>query len=250
MGKPITADDLSRQIELLEKQFFNANVHFELYMGLARGWNKHIRDIQNSPVFWQFTMKAHIDAAVVHLCRVYDSHKRALQISKFLQTVEENSHLFCESEFRRRHAANPHVDFLARSSRTIDLKQLSRDQAFCSRDNPLIKNLRMWRNNFVAHFNFEEALNQTVPMDRRHPLLYEHIKALIDGGHDILNRYSSLLDAKTYSDQFLSPQRSDYSYVLQSLRFARIGRNWNDRRKWQMIRRTIAERSSSASTLN
>ena len=214
-------------------------------MSLAREWNKHIRDIQNSPVFWQFTMKAHIDAAVVYLCRVYDSHKSALHISKFLKTVEENSHLFCESEFRRRHAANPHLDGLAQIPRRINLKELSHDQAFCSKDNLLIKNLRLWRNNFVAHFNFDEAVNQTVPMDQRQPLLFEHIKMLIDGGHDILNRYSSLLDAKTYSDQFVSPQRSDYSYVLKSLRFARIGRNWNERRRWQEVRRKIAKKLPS-----
>ncbi len=237
MAKPVTGDDLSKQIKALERQLFNAKAHFEIFMGLAQAWEKHVREIENSPVFWQFTMKAQIDAAVAHLCRVYDHHPRGLHLPSFLAAVEKNTPLFCESEFKKRHATNPAVDYLAQQGRTLNLKQLEDDKRFCGDDNGLIINLRRWRNNLVAHFNYKEAVVQTVPMHQRTPFLYEHMKMLIDGGLDILNRYSALLDAKTYSTQFASQQGTDYSYVLNSLRFARIVRRWNQRRAINMIKR-------------
>ena len=55
---------LADELDALQKQLFNAKAHFEVYMGLAQEWDDHILEIQNSPVFWQFTMKAHTDAAV------------------------------------------------------------------------------------------------------------------------------------------------------------------------------------------
>jgi hypothetical protein len=66
-------------------------------------------------------------------------------------------------------------------------------------------------------------------------------KALSDEGLSILNRYSELLDAKTYSNQFPSQQGSDYAYVLKELRFARIGHGWNRRRILKNIRCKRAE---------
>jgi hypothetical protein len=67
MGKAVTADDLSKQIKALERELFNARVHFDIYIGVGREWDKHIRDVRNSPVFWHFTMKAHIDTTVLGL---------------------------------------------------------------------------------------------------------------------------------------------------------------------------------------
>jgi hypothetical protein len=105
----------------------------------------------------------------------------------------------------------------------------------------LVANLRLWRNNLVAHFNYEEAVVTTKPFHERHRLPFEDIKKLIDDGLSILNRYSELLDATTYSNQFASQQGSDYSYVLKELRFARIGHEWNRRRIRKNIRRKLAD---------
>jgi hypothetical protein len=241
MGKILTADDIAKQIDVLQNQLFNAKAHFEIYMGLAKSWDEHILEIQNSPVFWQFTMKAHIDASVVYLCRVYDSHRAALQLSTFLENVEKNIGLFCESEFRKRHAAGSNVDYLAKYPRTVRANDLTFDMDFCSKNNPLVRTLHRWRHNLVAHFNYEEAVLSKTPMHKRHPLPFKHIKTLIDRGLDILNHYSGLLDAKEYSTQFASRQGSDYTDVLKWLRFARIGRRWNQRRIRKMLRRKIAE---------
>jgi hypothetical protein len=246
MGKkvtaPVTADVLSKQIKALQSQLFNAKVHYDLYMSLSEAWRgKHNREMRDSPFFWQFTMGAHINGAVLHLCRAYDSNKKALQLSRFLENVAQSASVFCESEFRERHKANPHVDWLAQYPRTISLKCLQDDLDFCNSGNPLVKNLRRWRNELVAHFNYEEAVVAKEPMHKRCPLPWADVKRLIDEGLAILNRYSELLDAKTYSNQLLSHQEADYTYVLKSLRFARIARAWNQRRFHMTIRRKLAE---------
>ena len=209
-------------------------------MGLAQSWNKRIREIQNSPIFWQFTMKAHIEAAVFRLCRAYDTNEKALHLSGFLENVARSANVFCVSEFKSRHRANPHIDWLAQYPRTLSLKSLQDDLDFCSSNNPLVINLWRWRNNIIAHFNYEEAMVLKDPMNKRHPLSFEDIKKLIDDGLTILNRYSELLDAKTYSNQLASHQEADYIYVLKSLRFARVGRAWNQRRVMMTIRRKLA----------
>jgi len=193
-------------------------------MGLRESWDKNIREIQNSPVFWQFTMKGHIDDSISHLCKAYDTHRAALHLSGFLENVARSASVFCESEFRRRHKANPHVDSLAKYPRILNLKSLQEDREFCSKSNPLVANLGRWRNSLVAHFNYAEAVHGTQPFHQRHPLPYEDIKKLIEAGLTILNRYSSLLDETTYSKRIASQQGSDYSYVLKSLRLARFGR--------------------------
>jgi hypothetical protein len=239
--KLITADDLSKQIKVLQNQLFNAKAHFDIYMGLRRDWNKYIHEIQNSPIFWQFTMRAHIDTAFLYLCRAYDSDERALHLSAFLENIAKNPGLFCEAAFRDRHKARPGLDGLARHTRNLNLKQLSEDRDFCDRKNPLIANFLRWRNNLVAHFNYEEAVVVQQPLHKRHPLPFEDIKKLIDEGLDIVNRYYGLLDAATYSNTFFSYQEADYLYILKSLRFARIGRKWNRRRKRNHFRRNLAQ---------
>jgi hypothetical protein len=225
MAKAVTADVLSKQIKALHNQLFNAKVHFDLYMGLAKAWRgKHNREMRDSPIFWQFTMRAQINTAVSYLCRVYDTDAAALQLPRFLETVEKSASEFCESEFRRRHQANPNVESLAKYPRNISLKSLEQDREFCSESNPLVANLMRWRNNFLAHFNYREAVLERDPIHKRHPLPLEHIKILIDGGLAILNRYSALLDEITYGNQIASQQGSDYSDVLKALRLARFGR--------------------------
>jgi len=241
MAKKVTADELSKQIKVLQNQLFNAKAHFEIYMGVGKAWGKHILEIQDSPIFWQFTMKAHIDSAFLYLCRAYDTDDRAIHLSGFLDAVANNPGLFCEAVFRERYKNRAGVDGLAQWPRTLNLKRLSENRNFCNPKNPLIKKLLRWRNNVVAHRNYEEAMGVAEPLHKRHPLPFGDMETLIDKGLSILNEYSSLLDATEYSNQFLSHQRADYLYIFNSLRFARIGREWNRRRIRKNLHRKLRE---------
>src|SRR5688572_16063605 len=88
MPQRLTPQELSKQIKCLERELFNAKVHYEIFQGIADVWAEHVRATQHSPVFWQYTMDAHISTTVIRLCRVYDSNRQAIRISQFLSDVE------------------------------------------------------------------------------------------------------------------------------------------------------------------
>lgn len=221
MGFQRASEQLSKEIDSLQRNVFQAKVHFDIFNGLREAWPEYIQEIQNSPCFWNFTMRAHIDAAVLHLCKIYDEDGSALQLTRFLKdSIQKNPNLFNETAFKKRLKDEPNrdVEGLAKYRRNLNHEQLKKELWFCSNDNPLVKNLREWHNNIVAHFNYSEAVNQSEPFHQRCPLLYEDIQKLIDQAFSIVNSYSSLFRASVYSEEFASKQHKDYLFVLKSIK--------------------------------
>jgi len=221
MGFQKTPKQLSKEIDSLQRDVFYAKVHFDIFNGLRNSWSEYIREIQNSPCFWDFTMRAHIDARVIRLCRIYDEDGSAFHLTRFLEeSIRKNPNLFSEEAFRKRlkNETNRDVGTLAKYRRNLNPEQLKKELWFCSNHNPLVKNLREWRNNMVAHFNYNEAINQSEPFHKRHPLLFEHIQELIDEAFSIVNHYSSLFRASVHSTEFASKQHTDYLFVLNSVK--------------------------------
>jgi len=217
-GKKVSAEELERQIKYLQRELFNAKVHFDIFMGLREAWSENIKGIQCSPAFWQFTMEAHMSIAIVRLCRIYDVHQSALHLLKFLHTVEANSDLFSEEVFRDRHKGREGLDWLAKYSRSLSSEQLEADKAFCNPNSPLVGGLLRWRDFKIAHSNYAETVNAMTEFHTRFPLPFENIKALIDRGFSIVNSYSGLLNATTFSEQFASQQERDFQFVLDALK--------------------------------
>jgi hypothetical protein len=221
MGFQRTPEKLSKEIDVLQRDVFRAKVHFDIFKGLMEAWPEYNQEIRNSPCFWNFTMQAHIDAAVVGLCRIYDEDDAALQLKRFLEeSIEKNPNLFNEAAFKTRLQGQTHrdVEGLAKYTRNLNSEQLKRDRWFCSNDNPLVKTLRAYRNNMVAHFNYSEAVNQSKPFHARYPLPFEDIEKLIDEAFSIVNSYSSLFRASVHSTEFASKQHRDYLFVLKAIR--------------------------------
>ena len=213
-----TDEKFSRELNSLQKDIFRAKVHFDIFNGLRQAW--YVREISNAPCFWDFTMQAHIDAAVWRLCRIYDEHGAAFHLTRFLEeSVLKAPNLFSEIAFRERlkNDVNRDVDGLAKYRRTLNHEQLKQELWFCSDQNPLVKNLRLWRDNVIAHNNYAEAVVQGEPFHKRHPLPYEDIQKLIDEAFSIANSYSSLFRASIHSEEFASKQHTDYRFVLEAM---------------------------------
>jgi hypothetical protein len=103
MGFQKTPKQLSKEIDSLQRDVFYAKVHFDIFNGLRNSWSEYIREIQNSPCFWDFTMRAHIDACVIRLCRIYDEDGSAFHLTRFLEeSIRKNPDLFSEEAFRER----------------------------------------------------------------------------------------------------------------------------------------------------
>jgi hypothetical protein len=220
MGLLKTPEKFSRELDSLQRDIFRAKIHFDIFNGLRQSWPRFNREISNAPCFWDFTVQAHIDAAVWRLCRIYDKHGSAFQLTRFLEeSVQKNPNSFNEIAFRERLKNEPDRDVngLAKYRRTLNHEQLKKDLRFCSNENPLVKNLRSWRDNVIAHNNYNEDINQSEPFHKRHPLPYEDIQKLIDEAFSIANSYSSLFRAPMHSEEFASKQQTDYQFVLESM---------------------------------
>ena len=147
-----------------------------------------------------------------------DQYDSSIRLSRFLRAVEANPAHFSEASFGERHKTNPHVDSLAKHPRTLGLAQLQRDKDFCDPEqNPIVENLRKWRNFILAHSNYREAVQPVSGFHTRYPLPFSDIETLAMEGLGIVNRYSDLLDARVYSTQVASNHGKDYQFVLAAI---------------------------------
>src|ERR1017187_1412188 len=111
MGFQRTPEQMSKEIDVLQRDVFHAKVHFDIFKGLIEAWPEYNQEIQNSPCFWDFTRQAHIDAAVQRLCRIYDKDNSALQLARFLEeSIKKNPNLFSEAAFKACLLHEPHRD--------------------------------------------------------------------------------------------------------------------------------------------
>lgn len=206
------------KVEYLATQLGIANTHLYIFRKLRDAQAGELRrELHKSLDFWHYTINAHIQAAIVHLCRVYDQqadHPRARAIH-LLRLLEEISH----------------------SKLTIAEKvQLQADLKFLQRANrkagtspaPVVAKLRVWRNNLIAHRNYDLAILGIDDFLKQYPVDLEEIQGLIDRGFEILDRWKRYYEHQ--SDlQRLAGGRDDYAFVLralrQSLQQARAGGN-------------------------
>jgi hypothetical protein len=157
-----------------------------------------------------------MDACLLRLCRAYDTHAQSLNLRNLIDTIEDNMVWFDEPEFRVRLKENLHLDSLASIPRRPDAAQLVKDRAFVTADgNPLVKTLVQWRHNAVAHQSVHHALNPAAFVSHNE-LLFSDIQLLAEEGMRILNRYSSLFQARTDMPRMIG--NDDYKFVLDAVK--------------------------------
>jgi AbiU2 len=137
----------------------------------------------------------------------------------WLRTIEANVDLFDQQGFRERLKANPFVDSLSKSARKPDAAILTADVNSVSRkSDALVAKLCDLRNRLLAHRNASLVLGATVL--NAGGIRHEDIDELLDRAVALVNRYSSLFRAQTYSTNIVG--RDDYESML---RFVRRGIN-------------------------
>ena len=204
-------------LEALAGELVEANIHYKLHKNLIESVPDFSTELNQSPAFWSLTVKSHLDVSLYRLCKVYDQHSKSLNLKNLLDTIKKNIGLFDVENFRERLKKNPFVESLSEDFRKPSKKQLEKDLAFVSsKENPLVDTLiNKWRNNLLAHIGARPIVNeQNIP--DQYPLKTEDIEILLKTGMSILNKYSSLFVANTYSSQIVG--HDDYKFVLKSIR--------------------------------
>ncbi|MDP9043268.1 MAG: hypothetical protein M3O01_00525, partial [Pseudomonadota bacterium] len=169
-----------------------------------------------SPAFWSLTLDAHRDSAVLHLCRAFDSHAGALSLSKWLQVIRENLHLFDVKAFDERMAGNPFVRRLLRDGVVRpNLTTLKSDEANCSSSDADVKKLARFRGNVTAHTNAVGHRDGNLLTVVAPPLTIAEIERLLGRASEVLSKYSILFSAEVFPTSIFG--QGDHRFIFAAL---------------------------------
>ena len=177
-------------MQVLANELTRANTHFYFGQSLLTNY----RRLAITRDFWNYTVSAHVSIALLNLCRVYDFHKDGINLFNCLKSIDPK--------------------ILEPATR----KQLSAYVAECSSksQNPLVKSLRAWRNNIVAHYNLKAALDRD-GFDKNHPDEPEEmINKLIPHGFQILEWCNKIHGESVVYHRF-APGKDGCEEVIKSL---------------------------------
>jgi hypothetical protein len=209
-----SAEEFERLLNALSDETVTAYIHFRLYSDLEAARTQYATAFIQSWTFWSLTFQAHWDTALFRLCKIYDQNTISLNLRNLLDTIEENMDIFDVDNFRERLKGNPFVDSLATGAKKPDLAELKKDRETVSDSDPLVKALVFWRNNFFAHRSAKHVAAKKNLADH-YTFDVSAVESLLKNAMRILNNYSVLFRASSYSTQIVG--HDDYRYVLKTI---------------------------------
>jgi hypothetical protein len=212
-----TSEEFSRLLEALADDVVHANIHWKQANDLGAALNAHPQVWAQSRTFWHLTLNANRYTALQSLCRAYDQNQSSLHLLSWLKTIQANTHLFNQDEFKKRLAGNPFVDSLAADPRAPDPVTLKQDIQSCSIKDPDVHLLMQYRSNLLAHRNAKSTTSGAVS-NGKYAVPGTQIEALLERARTILNRYSYLFSASVHSVNMVG--HDDYQYVFKSVQAA------------------------------
>jgi hypothetical protein len=179
-----------------------ANTSFYFYKKLFDTQKRGLRrELRKSPIFWNYTQRAHIQTALAYLCRVYDTYRAgskdrdAFHLLRLVEEIDES--ILSDAKKRQRQA---------------DLKFLQKIFP-----DPRVAKLRKWRNYLLSHSNEMVVLNGLKPFREENPLATEEIQQLIDQGFSIIKRWAYQYKVR-FPIKKLPQESDDYLLMLEALR--------------------------------
>ena len=227
------ASEFHKLLFALAGELVDAKIHFRLFQDLSACRSEYFTEFAQSNTFWSFTFQAHLDAALMRLCKAFDIHRSSLNLRTLILTIQENLDLFEDEGFRERLKGNPFVDSLAGTYRVPSVGMIHKDLEFLDiKKNPLLKKLVIWRDKHFAHRDPSPVLNPE-ELAGRFPLLYTEIDELLKQGLRIVNEYSSLFVATTHASGVVG--KDDYMTILKAVRESLIRHEEQIEKEWQLL---------------
>ena len=218
-NRKVTPKQLLEQIEKLRNELFVTDVQFQLFVELKKAAPNYKEEIRATPLFWDYTMRAHIDMVVLRLCRLYDSDNKTISLPNFVLTVEANRELFSKAAFIERNKNSPSLEWAVKYNRDLSPKFLEESKKIWSSRNPLVKNLLIMRNHFVAHLNHELTFGDAELFQKKFPLHFKDIEKLIKDGFSLLNDVSSVFGGSHFSGlEGSNYPFDDFKFILEKLK--------------------------------
>lgn len=214
MIKVNNSTEFKRLIGALSDDIVSASIHWQLQRDLREAMPTYPLVAQQSNTFWHLTLKAHVNAAIQHLCRAFDQEQKSLHLLSWLLTIRDNLHLFSYDEFKKRLATNAFAESLAEGGTTPDQAQLGEDIELCRDTDPLVKKLISFRGNNLAHRSAKLARGGR-GMPHTMVLSIEEFEELLRRARVILNRYTRLFAAESYSTRIIGAR--DFEYIFKTI---------------------------------
>ena len=222
-------EELSTLIHALGKEIVDANIYHRLHRDLIQALDKNQKVHIESKTYWYLTLTALKETSMIHLCRFYDQETKSLCIHNLLDTIRHYIQYFEKDSFKERLKNNPFVEGLAEDNRLPNLDQLLEHIEFSSNKNPLVKKLMIWRNNIYAHKGAKSILNEHLILSEN-KITSDELKMLLDQGYKILNQYSDLYRASSWSRKIVG--HDDYNALFK---FFSIGfQKWDEERQQEI----------------
>lgn len=202
--------DFGALVHALAQDVVDAHIHFTLRGELIRHLEGKPDARNQSPNFWNLTLRAHEQTALHALFRVYDQEPKTLHLRSWLLTIQGNLDLFSNESFRKRLAGNPFVESLVEGRTTPDPQRLKSDIASCTASDLVVRRLIVFRNTYSAHRATAPVLQRKVGDELA--LTYEDVRMLLTRAIGILNVYSVYFSASHYSVNLVG--RDDFNYII------------------------------------
>lgn len=209
------------KIELKFKKYYdkliwetiNARAHLKLWERLEKYKSSHLHELNQAPHFFNFTIKAHLDDALLTLSRILDKHGKALSIWKLLNFAEQNIEIFSTEVFRQRMIQKP--KFWTESHRPTTLKEIEQHRQKLRSLESALGNLKEWRKKVLAHTDHEFLLKGKI-ISKEYPLQRQQLQEVIESLVEILNRCSLAYDSSTFLEKFIG--EDDVQRVMDAIR--------------------------------
>ncbi|MFC1939001.1 hypothetical protein ACFLWM_02480 [Chloroflexota bacterium] len=201
-------------------QTLHARAHLELWEQLNDYKDNYLRELNQAPHFFQFTMLAHYSDALLTLSRILDEHKDSLSVWKFLNFAEQNRDIFSNEAFAQRMRQKPYHKSLIISHTPITHKEIAEDRQRLKNLEVTTSRIMYIRDKVLAHidrtfYSRRGGITKKKYLFQRKELnkIYEVIDTLLT----ILNRYSTSYSAGRFLEKYLG--EDDVNIVMNAIRF-------------------------------
>ena len=207
--------EFKRLVEAIALELVDANIAFRMHTDLIAAYVAESgAAMRQAWTFWSLTIQGHLDSAVFRLCRIYDQNDKNLGLRGFLHTIQSNQHLFSKPQFGQRIEGRQHAETLIANLEALDPQQIETDMAYVTRaTNPAVDRLIQIRHNYYSHRNARDVVEDRAVAEA-YPHMRHEVGDLLQTGMTIVNRYSSLFDANSWSTSIVG--RDDYHHVLRA----------------------------------
>jgi hypothetical protein len=170
-------DEFDWLIEHMTHEAYRARDNWDFWGAIEKAFDEYSIELNETPAFWELTRRAHQDAFVLRLGRLYDPHATATSLGNLLQTMKEN-------------ASCPGTFFPA-SIADLDITELDSEIAAVSDDDPIVAKMLLVRNEYLAHRGTRHVTKGTfasLPTLER-----DDLSTLIARALDLLGKYRERL---------------------------------------------------------